>query len=167
MLKEESPIVTGAVGRALEVMKEYQRGDVVPWEKIEEAAGFERYTLHWAAFSRRFRRDYMNETGICLWPVGNNGGLELLTKDKQLTWRAAKRRLKAVRQFTKDRRELQSIPDAELNDRQRTIKARQLESCTKGRREALRQLRVTQALAKPSTSGIPRPVSRNPQPAAA
>jgi hypothetical protein len=143
----------------MEVMKEYNRGDIVPWERIEQAAGFERYTLHWSAFSRRFRRDYMRQTGICLWPVGQNGGLELLTKDKQLTWRAAKRRLKAVRQFSKDRRELQSMPDADLTDRQRVIKARQLEACSKGRREALRQVRVTQALCKPTSSGQPRPIS--------
>ncbi len=161
MLKEESPVVTGAVGRVLAVLRKRRRGDVVSWGEIEGAAGFERYTQHWPAFFKRLRRDFMRETGICMWPVGQNGGMELLTQQDQLVKRAAKRRLKAVRQFTRDYRELIAVPDKGLSDRQRVIKATQLEASRRGRRAALQQVRLAQSLEKPSSSGIPRPVGRS------
>lgn len=154
---EEKQAIKGAVAAALELLRKHKRGDVVPWAAIEGAAGFERYTRHWAAFLKRTRRDFMGETGICLWPV-TDVGMELLTTQDQLITRSAKRRRKALRQMRRDVKELAAIPDADLTSRQKVLRANQVAAGREGARQVNRQLRLTQILAKPSSSGQPRPV---------
>lgn len=160
----EVPEVRKAVGRALMLFSERKRGEVVPWADIEGAAGFERYTRHWSAFWSRLRRDFMGRTGICLWPEVNVGA-KLLTIEEQLNARAVHRRRKAFRQLRRDQRELDALPNAELSDRQREVKARQLSAAREAKRQVLRQLRVGHALSKPSSSGQPRVNPGRPLPA--
>jgi hypothetical protein len=80
---EEKNEIGDAVTRAMEFFKTRKRLDVVPWRAIEELAGFDRLHPHWVQFNKRFRRDFLRETGILVWPV-NGVGLELVSHKDQL-----------------------------------------------------------------------------------
>lgn len=63
-------VITEAVAAAYAVVARFERGGVVPWHRIESAAGFARGSTHWAAFLKRLRRDVREDArGLVLWPV--------------------------------------------------------------------------------------------------
>lgn len=148
------PAVDEAVRVGLNLVGGYARGDVVPWATLEAAVGFVRYTEHWGAFLHRMRRDFRNVTGIVLWPV-RDVGLELLTINDQLHKRSIARHRRAVKQLTKELRELDALPDGELTQHQQEVKARKLMKARDERRAVLRGLREGHSLLRPSKTGVP------------
>jgi hypothetical protein len=73
-----------------------------------------------------------------------------LRVDDTLHRRSIARHRRAVKQLTKDMRELDALPDAELTDRQRELKARKVAASREERRAVLRGLRAAHSLLKPT-----------------
>ena len=156
MLKPKSAAVTKAVEAGLRLFGGHKRGDLVPWPLIERAAGFGRDTQHWTAFMRRVRRDFLRQTGVCLW-ASPGDGLRLLTVAEQLGWRSAKRQRRAARQMARDAAELAALPAAELTARQAEERARRQEITRAGLRAVRRAARMG-AMLNTRPSYMPRPV---------
>lgn len=154
----EKEAIRQGVRKTLDVLAGFRRGQTAPWVAIESAAGISRYSTHWAAFFKRLRRDFLRNTGICLWPVPTVG-MRLLTVQEQLTTRAAARRRKAFRQMRKDECELAAVPDKDMTARQRLLRSNQMAAAKEGKREVLRQLRVAHILSKPSGGERVRPTA--------
>lgn len=152
---DENDVIGAAVGRCLVLLRDFKRGDVLPWKRIESAAGFERYSTHWTQFLKRVRRDFLASSGITLWPV-SGVGLKLHTHQEQLHDRDLSRQRRALRQQSKNVAELRATPDHELTDHQREAKARKLENARAGRKKILAGVRLAHALMRPSSSGVPR-----------
>lgn len=150
----EKDIIGDAVRRSVKLFAQYHRGEIVGWEEIEETAGFDRFSPHWHAFSKRARRDFREETGIVLWPV-TGIGLELLTIKDQLHRRSISRQRRATRQMTRDLIELRAIPDRELSEHDRRLKYSKIDRARQARRSVLYAVRVSHILARPSSTGVP------------
>lgn len=140
MLKETSQVITDAVNRTLEVLRKHTRGDLIPWHVVEAAAGFERYSQHWSAYFKRLRREFLEGTGIFLYCPGDNRGLKLLTTKEQLTEQVTRRERKALKQYTRSKKETLAVNNAELSMHEIQVKARQLESIRRARKAALTEL---------------------------
>ena len=151
-------VISDAVARVVSLLSPHKRGDVVSWEQIETAAGFERESTHWSAFNRRMRKCFRQNTGIVLWPV-NGIGLKLLTTDEQLNMRSISRQRRAIRQLTRDVIELKALPDSELSDHQRNAKRRKIDQTKNARRAVIYSDRLAHQLMRPIDTGMPRRIS--------
>lgn len=147
--------ITNAVQSALTLFGQHVRGDVVTWAAIDQTTGIDRGSSHWTAFNKRFRRDFLNSTGIALWPVAGVG-LQLCTLSFQLKELPLLRQRRAVRQYTKSLNAVRSIPDAELSTHQRMVKSHKIDQLRAARRKVLASLRASNVLAKASSHGLPR-----------
>lgn len=152
---DEKDIIGDAVKRALKLFRTHTRGETVPWEEIEETAGFDRESPHWRQFDKRTRRDFRRETGIVLWPI-NGTGLQLLSVHDQLHMRSIARQRRATRQMTRDVVELKAIPDSELGSHDRRVKHQKIEQARSGRRAVVASLRAGHTLMRPDRIGLPR-----------
>lgn len=63
---------------------------------------------------------------------------------------------KALRQFTRGKKEIAAVPDDKLSDHLRTAKNVKIESMRKGRKAVLAAVRTGSKLMKPSDTGLPR-----------
>lgn len=158
-LYERSEFVDAAVSKMLSLLVSQTRGNLILWETVEKTIGFERYTLHWPAFWHRLRRDFLKQTGIALWAV-RDVGVRLLTTQDQIIWRADVRRKKAFRQLGRDQKELVAIKDVDLTEHQRILKTRQIQATKEMRRSIRRQVALSEAMSRPSASGLPRPLMK-------
>lgn len=146
-------IITDAVTRTLSILNPLSHGAVVSWSTIENAAGFERYTRHWTQFLKRVRAAFLESRGIKLVAV-NGVGLRLMTEEQQIMDQSRSR--KALRQFTRGKKEIAAVPDDKLSDHLRTAKNVKIESMRKGRKAVLAAVRTGSKLMKPSDTGLPR-----------
>lgn len=151
---ERKDNITEAVERTLKLLSRFHRGQVCPWEAIEEAAGFERYSQHWPAFRVRLIRDFRKQTGIELDPVWGVGW-KLPTIPEQMHEVVLKKERRAVRSANRAVRILKAIPDADM-----TLEERQSRSIRLGiAREAARRMRLgsrrVSLLGQPTSSGVP------------
>lgn len=152
MFKTKS-VISNAVEATLQLLRQRKRGDVVTWAELETTADFDRDSKHWTAYDRRFRRDFLKETGIKLFAVSGTG-LKLMTASEQLLDESRQRR--ANRQLWRGNKELESLPGRELSDHQQVVKSRRLDLGRTARRAALYVVRQTALLARTTTSDVPR-----------
>lgn len=146
-------VITDAVNRTVSLITPHPRGAVVSWHDIESAAGFERYSTHWTQFLKRVRAEILESRGIKLVAV-NGVGLRLMSVDQQILDQSRPR--KALRQFTRAKKEIAAVPDEELSDHQRVAKSVKIEAARKGRKAVLAAVRTGSKLMKPSDTGLPR-----------
>jgi hypothetical protein len=151
---EAKDIIGDAVRRAVKLFAARKRGDVVAWAEIEATAGFGKDSPHWVAFNKRFRRDFLNASGIAVWPVSGTG-LQLCTHEFQLKHLPLARQRRACRQFTKSLNAVLSLPDKELTDHQRVMKSHKIEQLRAARRKVLHSVRLGHLFLRPSNTGIP------------
>lgn len=151
-------VITNAVNDTMKLLRTRKRGDTATWAELERAAGFTRESPHWTAYDRRFRRDFLNESGIKLFAV-NGVGLKLMTHEEQLFDKSRQQR--ANRQLWRGNKELTALPSRELSDHQRQIKSRRLDVGHNARRVALYTAVLAGKLSRPTSNGIPkrRPVT--------
>lgn len=140
MLVPEKDVLKEMANAAYERAKELDRGDVIPWEAIEEAAGIERYSEHWTSVIKKLKRKFLDERGIALWAVAGVG-LKLTTKDEQLNLITVKRQRRAVRQMSRSLQELGALPSLELTNNQRRLQAYRLDEMHRTRRLMKRSIR--------------------------
>lgn len=140
-------IISEAVERALELFRGYARGHVVPWLLIEETTGLSRESSHWTAFNKRFRRDFLNETGVLVWPVAGEG-LKLVTEQEQLGRCQDARRRRSLRQLTRAVTELRALPDDSLSEHERSVKQAKLDQSRTARRAVLYATRAGDILTR-------------------
>lgn len=151
---ERKRVITDAVDKAIVLFRSgaVKRGDHVPWSLLAEAGAIETDSPHWPAFLARFRKRVLREFGIALFHFGHrdDGGLRAATVDETLKLIPDRRTKKAVRQFTRLKRELTALPDRELSDRQRQAKHLKAQEAARGRRKALEARRRDRAIGAPS-----------------
>jgi hypothetical protein len=151
--------ITNAVTVITQTVVSRNRGAVVAWPEIEKKAGFKRGEKHWSAFVRRLKRDLRDKHGLTLCAV-KGVGYKVETVDEQLNDRSIRRHRRARRQVVADVKDLAALPDTLLSDHQRTAKHRKIDQGKTARRAVDYSLRLGHQLAKPSSSGLPRPMSR-------
>ena len=153
---EAKDVIGDAAKRAVALFESHTRGDVVPWQAVFAAAGFDRNSPHWTQFNKRFRRDFREKTGIVVWPV-NGVGLKLLTPKEQLEIPLARRQSRALRQVRRGLKELAALPVELLSDHEQEVRRRKLDQARAASRAVLYSVRLGHKLLKPTDNGIPRP----------
>lgn len=148
--------ITNAVAAVTECVVARNRGAIVAWKEVEQKAGFRRGETHWSAFVRRLKRDLREKHGLTLCAV-KSVGYKIETVDEQLNDRSIRRHRRARRQVDLDVKELAALPNDLLSDHQRTVKHRKIDQGKTARRAVDYSLRLGHQLAKPSSTGMPRP----------
>jgi len=144
---EAKDVITDGIYATLEILKQLKRGDILTWQEMEAATGFLQYGTHWTAYLKRLRRDFLNESGIVLWPV-KGVGVRLLTIEEQIHMRSIARQRRAARQLSRDVKELRAIPDTELTDHQREARRRKIDRSKISKQSVLYSLRIGHQLAR-------------------
>lgn len=109
---EENAEVKAAAARVFHAAANYERGQMIPYDVMERAAGFPRSERDlWAPMADRFKRQMLRERCIAL-RCEPNQGYELLTEHDQVTWLPAHRKRKIARQLEKLHAEVSAVrPD--------------------------------------------------------
>jgi len=154
-LFEQKDVITEAVERTKKLLARFRRGQVCPWEALEEAAGFDRNSPHWSAYRARLIRDFRHETGIELDPV-YGVGWKLPTVVEQMHDLVMKRERRAVRQAFRAIKVLKAIPDKEMTQHQRESRAVRLSIAREAHRRMKLGSRRVSMLGQPTSSGLPQ-----------
>ena len=153
---ERQQVITSAIERVVGIARGRERGEMLFWHEIENAAGFERGTRHWGGFIQRLKKTLLKELGVAVWAV-HGQGFQLLTVEDHVFLRDKLRTKKMISQANKNLYEHQHLPDSGLPDHVRAAKHAAIDRTERWRSEAHLSIRHHEYLSKPRSSGIPRP----------
>lgn len=117
-----------------------ERGDILPWEAIEDLAGGDRNEDRPKHIIQKFRRRMQFTRGIFLKAI-NNVGLKALTDSEQIEHGSQTRQRKIFRQCQRAIRELTDVEPANLSIHEQTIRARALDAARTVRKMARRAVK--------------------------
>lgn len=128
---EPDSAITAAVDAVMKIVG--NRGSVLRWEQIEEAANCERYTGSWQSIVRKVRRRLRTERMQATWPE-NGVGLRLLTHKETAIEIPRLRQKKMFRQSTRQLQEMKTVDVSKLSMGERKLLASQLDRLISERR---------------------------------
>lgn len=154
MLKASSERIHDAVESLWEQTASLERGDVIHWTDIEAAVGESRDASPCRVVVLKLKRRYEEERGITLWSVPTVG-YRLCTVEQQLLRCSRERVKRAGRQLRRGVRHMQAIPDEELTDAQRSLRADRVNNQKRALRRVRAAGKIEAVLSRPTSSGIP------------
>jgi hypothetical protein len=134
---KSDPEITEAVDAVMKIVG--NRGSVLPWEQIEQAAKCERYTGSWSSIVKKVRKRLMTERMQATWPE-TNVGLRLLTHKETAIEIPARRQKKMFGQSSRQLQEMDTVDATKLSMGERRLLASQRDRLIAERR-ALRSAR--------------------------
>jgi hypothetical protein len=146
---------TAEVDRVWEMLFAYQKGDVIPWAKIEESMGMHRDDRGGWTIVNRVRRRLLRERQITAFPEPTIG-LRLFTDIEAATEVPRLRQKKARRQISRGLRETEVVDQSQLT-KYAAVSLAMARKHMKAERLAIsRGTREVAALLKPAKSVMPR-----------
>jgi hypothetical protein len=138
----EKQQISLAVERVWEnVVSKLDRGDVLLYDAMVEAGGFDRGSVHYPAFIKRIRNKILRERGIAIRPV-NDVGYKLLTSVDQVVRCSKDRNRRISRQAFMASKEVANADVSELPIELQKLRALQEASFKEQRSTARKQVRT-------------------------
>ena len=139
--REEDPQITAQVEALFAVCADYERGQVVPYSKIERAIGMRRDTERGKYVLQKARRRIRKERDIVIRPEVSVGW-RMLTDTEAAKIVPHDRQRRAVRQIRRGLVECQSVRAERLTPRERQLLAANMQAMEAERREISAALRA-------------------------
>jgi len=142
-----------AINDVYQLTEGLRRGDVLAHEDISRVLGLEPHEGRWSYIVHKALRRLERMRGIAYWPE-RTVGYRLLTKADQLlmpTWRLKR----AQRQVRRGRKSLMALPEAELTNHQRRVRALTIEGLKEIERSQRNDIKIYTSMSTP-TGGVPR-----------
>lgn len=152
---DEKPEILAAVETLSRLAEPMERGQVLTWDAMQKATGWDRSLPHFKTAFGRFRKDLLRQRSIALRPI-NGVGFKLLTHQEQVRRCAEDRHRKMFRQSQKAIREVEAVDGAILSDHDRRLQVLQLGRLVDERRTIRRSIKECVVSPGASTETLPR-----------
>jgi hypothetical protein len=147
-MKERIDEVTEAVEGLMKLSDQYERGQIVPWDRVEAIAG-DRTENRGKHIIKKWKKRLERER-LIVTLVAPTVGVRLLTHRETATECPANRTRKAYRQVRRGLREVETVDDARLSDHERRLLAAQRVSMADQRRSLHRSQKQLRNGLKPT-----------------
>lgn len=153
---EEKEIITEAVNALYAICEGIERGGYLLNAQVADVTGCEPHTGIWKQVIKKLRRQILDERGITLWPEKGVGLRFLTALETVQTVVPRARRRRALRQVRFGLESVNAVPSRELTAHQRRVRAMQVETLTKAKRDILDNMAQESVFLK-KTAALPRP----------